>query len=82
MAKTKAKGGKMCQKTPRPGRRLGVKRFGGQLVKTGEIIVRQNGSRFHPGEGTKMGRDFTIFALRQGRVKFIEREGKKLVCVL
>jgi len=81
MAKTKAKGGKMCQKTPRPGRRLGVKRFGGQLVRTGEIIVRQSGSQFHPGEGTKMGRDFTIFALRQGKVKFTEREGKKLVCV-
>lgn len=82
MAKTKAKGGKMSQKTPRPGKRLGVKRFGGQLVKAGEIIIRQNGSRFHPGEGTKMGRDFTIFALRQGRVKFIEKQGKKLVCVL
>lgn len=82
MAKTKAKGGKMSQKTPRPGKRLGVKRFGGQLVRAGEIIVRQNGSRFHPGVGTKMGRDFTIFALRQGRVKFIEKQGKKLVCVL
>ena len=82
MAKTKAKGGKMCQKTPRPGKRLGVKRFGGQLVKKGEIIVRQNGSRFHSGEGTGMGRDFTIFALRQGRVRFIKKEGRKLICVL
>jgi large subunit ribosomal protein L27 len=42
--------------------RLGVKRFGGQLVKAGEILVRQHGNRFHPGENVGCGRDFTLFA--------------------
>ncbi len=82
MAKTKAKGGKMSQKTPRPGKRLGVKRFGGEKVQAGEIIVRQRGTRFHPGEGVGMGRDFTLFALRAGVVKFGKREGRKIVSVL
>jgi len=82
MAKTKAKGGKMCQKTPRPGKRLGVKRFGGEKVRAGEIIVRQRGTKFHPGEGVGMGRDFTLFALRSGIVKFGQRQGRKIVSVL
>ena len=48
----------------------GVKRFGGQLVGAGEIIVRQVGTRFHPGQNVGMGRDFTLFALVPGRVRF------------
>lgn len=51
-------------------KRLGVKRFGGQLVSAGEIIVRQRGTRFHAGENTGVGRDHTIFAKAAGRVKF------------
>ena len=50
---------------------LGVKRYGGQLVNAGEILVRQRGTRFHPGEGVGLGRDHTLFALVSGLVKFI-----------
>jgi large subunit ribosomal protein L27 len=57
-------------------KRLGVKRFGGQLVKAGEIIVRQRGTRFHSGVNTALGRDHTIFATAEGRVKF-EMKGPK-----
>ena len=52
------------------GQRLGVKRFGGQLVRAGNIIVRQRGTRFTAGLNTSMGRDHTIFAVRDGRVVF------------
>ncbi|MBP9890428.1 MAG: 50S ribosomal protein L27 [Planctomycetes bacterium] len=48
----------------------GVKRFGGQVVGAGEIIVRQVGTRFHPGQNVGMGKDFTLFALIPGRVRF------------
>ncbi|MFP6732544.1 MAG: 50S ribosomal protein L27 [Rhodospirillales bacterium] len=52
------------------GRRLGVKKFGGQEVLAGNIIVRQRGTKFHPGENVGMGRDHTLFALSEGRVSF------------
>lgn len=52
------------------GRRLGVKRFGGQKVLPGTIIVRQRGTRFYPGKNVGMGRDFTLFALKEGQVHF------------
>ena len=55
---------------------LGVKRFGGQLVNAGEIIVRQRGTRFHPGEGVGCGRDHTLYALVAGYVEFIVRGPK------
>ena len=51
-------------------KRLGVKRYGGQLVQAGNIIVRQRGSQFHPGDNVGMGRDYTLFALKEGNVKF------------
>lgn len=51
-------------------KRLGVKRFGGQQVSAGEIIVRQRGTKFHSGVNTGLGRDHTIFATSEGRVKF------------
>lgn len=56
-------------------KRLGVKRYDGQVVKAGSIIVRQRGTKFHPGENVGCGRDFTLFALVDGRVKF-QKEGK------
>jgi large subunit ribosomal protein L27 len=56
-------------------KRLGVKRFGGQTVKPGMILVRQRGTKFHAGSNVKLGRDFTIFSLIDGEVKF-ERMGK------
>ena len=81
MAKTKS-GGRARQGTPRKGRRLGVKVPGGQLVKDGGIIVRQVGSSFHSGEGTKTGRDFTVFAVKSGKVNFSVKKGKKIAEVI
>jgi len=62
------------------GQRLGVKRFGGQVVKAGNIIVRQVGTRIHPGVNVGMGKDFTLFAKTDGVVKFerLGRERKKV----
>ena len=54
-------------------KRLGVKRYGGQLVNAGEIIVRQHGTHFHPGEGVGRGSDDTLFAKIDGKVKFVDR---------
>ena len=51
-------------------KRLGVKRFDGQLVRAGNILVRQRGTRIHPGDNVGLGRDYTIFALTDGLVKF------------
>ncbi len=50
--------------------RLGVKRFGGELVKAGNILVRQRGTQFHPGENVGLGKDYTLFATADGRVSF------------
>jgi len=52
------------------GQRRGVKRFGGQVVKAGNILVRQLGTKFHPGENVGLGRDYTLFALIDGTVSF------------
>lgn len=73
--------GKARQKTNRPGKRLGVKIFAGQQVKPGWILVRQRGTAFHPGKGVGMGRDFTLFALKKGVVRFGERWGKQVVYI-
>ncbi len=81
MAKKKASGS-TSQQTTRPGKRRGVKIFGGQKVKTGQIIVRQIGTKFHPGNGVGLGRDFTLFALQDGVVKFLKKRSKKLVSIL
>ena len=80
MSKVKA-GGKTAQGTPRKGKRLGVKIFGGQKVIAGNIIVRQRGSKFHPGDGVGMGRDHTIYALKDGIVEFFVRLGRKYIKV-
>jgi large subunit ribosomal protein L27 len=55
------------------GRRLGVKKFGGQAVVPGNIIVRQRGTKFHPGTNVGIGRDHTIFATAEGRVNFVRK---------
>jgi len=57
------------------GRRLGVKRFGGEAVIAGNIIIRQRGTKFHPGDNVGMGRDHTLFATADGRVRFSHRAG-------
>ena len=56
------------------GRRLGVKKFGGEKVIPGNIIIRQRGTKWHPGENVGMGKDHTIYALTEGKVQFSERQ--------
>jgi large subunit ribosomal protein L27 len=58
-------------------KRLGIKRYGGEQVSAGCIIVRQRGTQFHPGPGTGLGRDHTIFAVRDGKVEFRVQGPKK-----
>jgi len=63
-------------------KRLGVKKFGGEAVRTGNIIVRQKGTKFHPGTNVGIGKDFTIFATADGFVKFEHiRRGRKRISV-
>ena len=81
MSKSKASG-KTSQQPPRPGKRLGVKVFGGQKIKAGQIIIRQKGTRHHPGKNVKLGRDFTLSALKDGVVKFRKKQGRSVVEVL
>lgn len=57
-------------------KRLGVKRYGGQEVVAGNILVRQRGTRFHPGENVRCGKDHTLFATSEGRVEFVVRGPK------
>lgn len=64
------------------GKRLGVKVSGGQTAKPGSIIVRQRGTKFYPGNGTMLGRDHTIFAIKSGLVKFRQKLGKKLIDII
>jgi len=64
------------------GKRLGIKKFAGEAVAPGNIIVRQRGTKFHPGKGVGLGRDYTIFALEGGRVSFTERRGRRYVDVI
>lgn len=61
--------------------RLGVKRFGGESVGAGEIIVRQRGTHFHPGDGVGRGGDDTLFALIAGKVVFGTRRGRRVINV-
>jgi len=61
--------------------RLGVKRFGGQLVNAGEIIIRQHGTHFHPGDNVGRGGDDTLFALQPGTVEFGTARGRRVVNV-
>ncbi|GAA4910005.1 50S ribosomal protein L27 [Streptomonospora salina] len=63
-------------------KRLGVKRFGGQSVRAGEILVRQRGTRFHPGDNVGIGGDDTLFALAAGQVEFGNRRGRKAVNIV
>jgi len=62
-------------------KRLGVKRFGGQQVNAGEILVRQKGTKIHPGENVGCGKDRTLFALKEGKVSFGFSKGKKRVSI-
>ena len=80
MSKTKGGGSTRNGRDSRS-QRLGVKRFDGEVVTAGTIIVRQRGTRIHPGENVGRGGDDTLFALAPGKVKFGSRRGRKLVDV-
>jgi large subunit ribosomal protein L27 len=80
MSKTKG-GGSTRNGRDSQSKRLGVKRFDGEAVTAGTIIVRQRGTRIHPGENVGRGGDDTLFATSTGTVKFGERKGRKLVDV-
>lgn len=62
--------------------RLGVKRYGGEAVGAGEIIVRQRGTQFHPGDNVSRGSDDTLFALADGNVQFGVKRGRRVVSVV
>lgn len=81
MSKTKG-GGSTRNGRDSQSKRLGVKRFDGQAVNAGTILVRQRGTRIHPGENVGRGGDDTLFATAEGTVKFGERKGRKLVDVI
>jgi len=81
MSKTKG-GGSTRNGRDSQSKRLGVKRFDGQVVNPGTIIVRQRGTRIHPGENVGRGGDDTLFSLTEGTVKFGSRKGRKLVDVI
>ncbi|NWG52888.1 MAG: 50S ribosomal protein L27 [Hydrogenophilaceae bacterium] len=81
MAHKKA-GGSSRNGRDSPGQRLGVKRFGGQRVNAGEILVRQRGTKFHPGRNVGLGRDHTLFALCDGEVQFaVKRQARTYVSI-
>ena len=64
------------------GRRLGVKKFGGQIVISGNIIVRQRGTKFHPGSNVGIGKDHTIFATKDGKVSFKKTRTRTFISVV
>ena len=81
MAHKKA-GGRSRNGRDSEGRRLGVKRYGGENVVPGNIIVRQRGTKFHPGDNVGIGRDHTLFALIQGHVEFqVKKGGRTFVSI-
>ena len=79
---TKKAGGSSKNGRDSAGKRLGVKRYAGQSVTSGTVLVRQHGTTFHPGPGVELGRDYTIFAVRPGVVGFKSGDkGRKYVSV-
>jgi large subunit ribosomal protein L27 len=65
----------------RHGKRLGLKKFGGENIAVGQIVLRQRGAKYKTGEGVEMGCDHTIFAMKQGKVGFSKKHGKTVVHV-
>lgn len=81
MAHTKSGGSKAHQGGERRGKRLGIKVYEGQEVMSGAILVRQRGTPFHPGDNVGLGRDFSLFAKKEGKVEYKIRRGKHVVAV-
>lgn len=77
----KKQGGKLRQQKRTPGKRLGVKVADGQMVPPGAVLVRQRGTKYHPGENVKVGKDHTLQALKEGEVKFGRKQEKTFVSV-
>ena len=73
----KKSGGSSSNGRDSAGRRLGVKKFGGQKVAAGNIIIRQRGTKFYPGSGVGMGKDHTLFALIEGAVNFVTKRNDR-----
>ncbi|WP_448587292.1 50S ribosomal protein L27 [Thermocrinis sp.] len=79
---SKASGGSTRNGRDSHSKRLGVKKFGGQLVRAGNILLRQRGTKVHPGQNVGMGSDYTLYALVDGIVKFENRKNRKYVSVV
>lgn len=75
----KKQGGKLNQQSNRAGKRLGIKVSGSQKVGPGEILVRQRGTRFHAGKNVRVGRDYTLYSAKGGRVEFKIKHGDSFV---
>ena len=75
----KKSGGSSNNARDSEGRRLGVKKFGGEAVIPGNIIIRQRGTVYHPGNNVAMGKDHTIFAVAEGKVEFSKKAGDRTV---
>lgn len=75
-------GGATVKNRDSAGKRLGVKVYGGEETSPGNIIVRQRGTKFYPGQGTMLGRDHTVFAIAGGQVKFRTKLGKKFIDIV
>tara|TARA_B100001540_G_scaffold316150_1_gene345254 strand:- start:482 stop:733 length:252 start_codon:yes stop_codon:yes gene_type:complete len=79
---TKKAGGSSRNGRDSAGRRLGVKKFGGEKVLSGNIIVRQRGTKYHPGSNVGIGKDHTIFATKNGKVAFKKTKARTLISVV
>lgn len=82
MAHKKASGSKASQYQRVKGKRLGIKKYGGEKVISGNILIRQRGTQIHAGKNVGKGRDHTLFALKDGTVSYRQRLGKKLVDII
>jgi large subunit ribosomal protein L27 len=78
----KKSGGSSRNGRDSPGQRLGLKAFGGEFVTAGAVIIRQRGTRFFAGENVGVGKDYTLFAKANGRVKFVTRKKRREVHVV
>jgi len=82
MSKKKAGGAKASQHVNPKGKRLGVKISDGQRISAGSILVRQRGTKFHAGDGVMVGRDHTLFAVKEGVVKFGKLRGRSKISII
>ena len=79
---TKKAGGSSKNGRDSAGRRLGIKKFGGEIVISGNILVRQRGTKFHPGNNVGIGKDHTLFAVANGKVSFKKTRKRTFVSVI